>query len=221
MKQQPESNGNRRIDQGDPTFPAQIQRHLGSRCPKSLTILGNENILKHKKLALLCSIKCPGDLILQTFDLMQMLRDSGIVVISGFHSPMEKECLRILLKGKQPIIVSLPRSIETVRIPSQYRKPLADGRLLILSCMDSRQKRITTETAIVNNRFISALSEAILVPYAAPSGKTEALCSELASWGKKLYTVQNQQNHKLIQIGAAPLPDPDSLEWRESSKPTK
>jgi len=28
------------------------------------------------------------------------MRDEGVTVISGFHSPIEKECLRILLRGK-------------------------------------------------------------------------------------------------------------------------
>lgn len=55
------------------------------------------------KLALFCSIKCPGKLILNTYDLAKKLRQEGITVISGFHSPMEKECLRILLRSQNPV----------------------------------------------------------------------------------------------------------------------
>lgn len=52
-------------------------------------MLGDLNILNQQSLALFCSVKCPGNLILQTYDLAQRLRKSGVTVIGGFHSPME------------------------------------------------------------------------------------------------------------------------------------
>lgn len=48
-------------------------------------------------LVLSCSIKCPGNVILKTYDLAGALCDAGVPVIGGFHAPMEKECLDILL----------------------------------------------------------------------------------------------------------------------------
>lgn len=47
---------------------------------------------------------------------MKLLRDAGVTVIGEFHSPMEKECLNILLRGSQPIIVCPARSLENMRI---------------------------------------------------------------------------------------------------------
>jgi hypothetical protein len=35
-----------------------------------------------------------------------MMRDEGRTLIGGFHSPMEWECLGILLRGRQPVILS-------------------------------------------------------------------------------------------------------------------
>ena len=67
--------------------------------PKSL------KILERRLLGLFCSTKCPGDAILQTYDLVRALRDAGVAVIGGFHSPMEKECLDLLLRGNQPIVI--------------------------------------------------------------------------------------------------------------------
>jgi len=66
----------------------------------SLQEIGNRAILNKEKLALFCSVKCLGDIILKTYDLAKILRDKGIVVISGFRSPMEKECLRIKDSGE-------------------------------------------------------------------------------------------------------------------------
>jgi len=83
-----------------------------------VTVIGNPVILQRNKLALFCSKKCPGNLILKAYDLVHELRESGTTVISGFHTPIEKECLRILLRGDQPIIICPARSIENMRIPS-------------------------------------------------------------------------------------------------------
>jgi len=50
-------------------------------------------------------VQCSGIIILKTFDAIRMLRDKGIVVIGGFHSPMERECLDLLQRGNQPVIL--------------------------------------------------------------------------------------------------------------------
>ncbi len=36
--------------------------------------LGSPEILKKRKIALICSVKCPGSVILHTYDLMRDLR---------------------------------------------------------------------------------------------------------------------------------------------------
>lgn len=43
--------------------------------------------------------KCPGTLILKSYDATRILRVSGRTIVSGFHSPVEKDCLDILLRG--------------------------------------------------------------------------------------------------------------------------
>ena len=84
---------------GDAHWPQQIEKRLGRESPSRLHFLGNLDILQTKPVALFCSVKCPGNLILQTYDLAQKWRDQGVTVISGFHSPMERECLSILLRS--------------------------------------------------------------------------------------------------------------------------
>jgi predicted AAA+ superfamily ATPase len=46
--------------------------------------------------------------VLRTFALA--LREAGIPVIGGFHAPMEKECLDLLLRGTQPVVICPARS---------------------------------------------------------------------------------------------------------------
>ena len=118
----------------------------------------------------------------------QILRNAGMTVISGFHSPMERECLTILLRGAQPVIICPARSINNMRINREYKKPLKDGRLLFLSPFDKNQRRISAKRVHYRNLFVAALSAAVFVAHAGPGSKTEKLCWQIISWKKPIYT---------------------------------
>ncbi len=75
--------------------------------PPETAYAGNLRLLDEPLTALFCSNRCPGDLILKTYDLARAMRDAGVPVVSGFQTPMEKECLRLLLRGSQPVVVAL------------------------------------------------------------------------------------------------------------------
>ena len=112
-----------------------------------------------------------------------------MTVISGFHSPMECECLTILLRGAQPVIVCPARSINNMRINKEYKKPLKNGRLLFLSPFDENQQRISAKRSHYRNLFVAALSAAVfVVAHAGPASKTESFCKEIISWQKPVYT---------------------------------
>ena len=99
------------IPRDDPRYPARLRERLGANAPGHLSALGNLDFLAHPKTALLGSARCPGDAILRAYDQAAKWRDGGRCIISGFHSPVEKECLRILLRGSQPIIICPTRSL--------------------------------------------------------------------------------------------------------------
>jgi len=188
------------IEKGTSLYPSKLQHFLGKQTPRVISTLGNLDILQHKLLGIFCSVKCPGNLIIQTYDFAQSLKGKGITVIGGFHSPIEQECLRILLRGTQPIIISPARSINGMRIKAEYKKSLAEGRLLFLSPFSERQHRVTADTALLRNYFVAALADSTFVAYAAPNSKTERFCQELVTWGKRLYTFDSNVN--LIAMGA-------------------
>ncbi len=121
-----------KIQQGESNYPSFLMTYLSGNAPKDITAIGNLDILKNNTLAVFSSVKCPGTIILKTYDLMKKLREADITVISGFHSAMERECLNILLKGKQPVIICPARSIEGMRIRAEYKKPLK-GREIAFS----------------------------------------------------------------------------------------
>ena len=168
-----------------------------------LWAIGNLEILKERLIGLFCSARCAGDMIVKTYDAVRVLRDAGVPVISGFHSPMEQECLSLLLRGTQPIVICPARSIEGMRIPSDWVKPLADNRLLVLSPFERKHRHITVTLAEQRNRFVAVLASAMFVPYAAPGSKIERLALDLLGCGKKVMTLGFDQGGRLTTAGAA------------------
>ena len=156
--------------------------------------------------------------------LARTLRDAGVTVIGGFHSPMEKECLSLLLRGAQPVIICPARSIERMRIPSAWKTPLAEGRLLLLSPFAEKLRRVTADLAQKRNELVAALADAVFVAHAAPGSKTEHFCHDVLSWSKPLLTLESDENAGLIARGARPVqPENVSGQWVTvtSEAPTK
>ncbi len=192
------------IDRSDVRYPSALGSHLGEQAPECIFALGDLDVLRQKMFALFCSVKCPGDLILQTYDLARQLRDAGIAVISGFHSPMEKECLSLLLKGKQPVIWCPAKRLTANRLPKEYAGPISDGRLLMVSPFGERIKRARQDIARLRNEFVAALADQVFVAYAARGGKTEAFCQKVLGWDKPLLTFKSPSNSSLLAPGAQP-----------------
>jgi predicted Rossmann fold nucleotide-binding protein DprA/Smf involved in DNA uptake len=199
------------ITQVDRTYPPVLKLFLGDHAPEHLFTLGNLDILRQRALALFCSVKCPGNLILQTYDLVRELRDGGIVGISGFHSPMEKECLSLLLRGKQPVIWCPAKRLTVNRLPKEYADPISDSRLLMLSPFGEKVKRARQDIARFRNEFAAALADRVFVVYAAPGGKIENCCKKVLGWGKSLLTFNCPENASLIASGARPYTGLEAL----------
>ena len=184
----------------DLLYPASLTKYLADKAPETITAIGNLDLLLNKTLAVFSSSKCPGSVILKTYDLMKKIcggesQFAGMTVISGFHSQMEQECFNILMKGKRPLIICPARRLEGMRIKPDYKRTIEDGRLLILSPFSEKDKRISSERAAYRNRFVAALADTILIPYAAPKSKTEQLCRELLLWEKPLYTINGESDN--------------------------
>ena len=125
---------------------------------------------------------------------------------------MEHECLSILLRGTQPVIVCPARSIMRMRIRTEFKQSLAQGRLLFVSPFIEKQRRATAQTALYRNQFVAALADYIFVAYAEPSSKTEHFCRQVLKWQKSLYTFEDNANIELLALGAKPVIG-DRVEW--------
>ena len=163
-------------------WPPQLDERLKSGVPSGLWVIGSPGILAERKVGLFCSVRCPGEAAVAAYSTVRRLRDEGVTVISGFHSPVEKECLRILLEGKQPIIVCLARTIGKMRIPSDWQSPVDEGRLLVLSRFERSPRRVDASSARRRNELVAALSDEVLIIHATPGGQIERLCGMVDRW---------------------------------------
>ena len=189
------------IDRTSPRFPRALRTGDGPAIER-LWAIGNLELLERPLLALFCSMQCPGAVIVRSYDVARELRDRGVPVIGGFHSPMEKDCLDILLRGMQPVVICPARGIQRMRVPGVWRPGIAAGRLLLLSPFPARQRRPTQALAEQRNRMVGALAARFLAAHAAPGSKTARLCRELLATGKPGYVVDAQTDRHLLDAGA-------------------
>ena len=195
------------IAQIDLNYPKQLRGYLKAETPEIIWARGNIALLTGQNncgdlWALFCSSKCPAEIILKTHDLAQQFQKSGRPTIGGYHSPVEEECLRVLLRGSQPVIVCPARSIENMRLRTEWKQGLSERRLLILSIFDSKYRRSTADLARKRNAFVAALADKIFIAHASEVGKTLQFAHRVLEWGKPLFTFDTQANKSLFQLGA-------------------
>jgi hypothetical protein len=141
-------SGPRNISRGDRSYPAGLIRRFGADAP-TISVIGPSASLSGPITAFLCSKESPGATILKALDQAVAWRDAGRCVISGFHSPLERECLNILLRGTQPIVKAAARAVRAPRLPAAQRRALNDGRLTIVSPFSAGEMRTTKDRAFV------------------------------------------------------------------------
>ena len=204
---------NSRVYQSDKEFPKQLTAMLGTGAPDFISFSGNYNLINEKKLAVFVSAKCPGSIIFKTYEFVRQLRRHNISFVSGFHSPMEKECMRTLAGGDAGIIWFLAKSLKSFSLHPDFNSLFDSGRLLILSPFSDSVNRIKKETAVYRNLLAAALSDEVFLPFASPEGKMENFCLQLLSFGKSVYTLDTIEAQNIIDRGAQPInvEDVDSL----------
>jgi predicted Rossmann fold nucleotide-binding protein DprA/Smf involved in DNA uptake len=122
---------------------------------------GNQSFFELPKVAFLSSRNISSNSVLKCLDWAVEQRNEGVCVMSGFHSSLEKDVLRLLLKGIQPVVLVLGRSLYT-QIPKNFQKPLDEERLLIISPVAQTIHRHSAQSALIRNRYIMRTANEIV-----------------------------------------------------------
>ena len=123
------------------------------------TYLGNTELLKKRKVGFLASRKISTLSILPTLDwAMQVSKQKDIAIVSGFHSKIERDVLKILLQGECGIIVVLARGMYH-KLPKQYGEAMSQNRLLIISYEKESVIRVSEATAHKRNNYVREIAD--------------------------------------------------------------
>jgi len=201
----------RTLSIGQEQYPDNLLRRMNKKAPQVLWFLGNEALFHRRKLGVVCSVKCPGSIILRTSSLVKNLPGENLAVVSGFHSPLEKECLRIVGRRKLSAIVVVGRSLIGARIPVEWQSSVEHREMLLVSAFKKGSKRLTSPLANKRNELVAAMADTVWIPHAAPASKTELLAWRLLKNGMRVFTLSDDANANLLDNGATPLSDIQEL----------
>jgi hypothetical protein len=140
----------------------------GTAAQPAFHFSGPPNLLDLPATAFFCSTECPGDAVLKAYAWAQRQCDEEAAVISGFHTPVEKDILAILARSGARILWVPARDLPIV-LDETLRQPEEEGRLTILSPFDYKKpSRPTQESASQRNQFILRLTQDRYLAHAAP-----------------------------------------------------
>ncbi len=165
--------------------------------PKEIDHIGNIELLNRSLLAIFSSAKCPASLILNAHDYAKEIRGGEMGVISGFHSPAEREVLEVLLKGKCPIVVVLGRRLKNARIPAAWKTEIEKGRMLVISPFKEYQTYVTKEMSMKRNDLAARIAGRVLIVHISEGGSLQGQVERWKSDGIRVEYLDRLMENKI------------------------
>lgn len=148
--------------------------------------LGNMDLLQQPKIAYFCSRNYAPKAVLASYDWATAQRDS--VIISTFHSPLEKDVLHFLLKNHQSVIYVLPARMYK-RIPKNLQDAMNEQRLLLISFQSENIRMYSQEHSNQAIRYVLDIANEIVFGYIAPDSNNARLSESLRASGEKKISI--------------------------------
>ena len=149
------------------TLPDLYVQRVGPKIATRIIGIGETALIENRLLGLIASRECPGNVLLETLERVPQWVKGGRVIVSGFHSPLEQQVLRSLLRRNGLAIKVLARcfSASGYRLAKEEQDAFANGRLLIISAFGADTPRVTRVSAIKRNELVIALSTEVVTPF--------------------------------------------------------
>jgi predicted Rossmann fold nucleotide-binding protein DprA/Smf involved in DNA uptake len=147
--------------------------------------VGNAILLDRRLTAFFASRQCSGAAIRAAMDWVVEQARSKSPTIGGFHSPLEKSVLEVLLAADVPVVIVIARSVQRARFPSAWRRALQCGTAAVVS-MNSSKQRLTSESAARRNNWVASHATHIVLAHASTAGK---LVRQAGQWEREGHRV--------------------------------
>ena len=161
-------------------LPVTCARRVGAELAARIVGIGETTLLDEPLLGLIASRECPGHVLLETLDQVPRWVKAGRIIVSGFHSPLEQQVLRSLLRRNGRAVRVLARcfSVNGYRLAQEEQDAFANGRLLIISAFGADTPRVTRVSAIKRNELVIALSTEVVTPFISKGSPLDELLAK-------------------------------------------
>lgn len=132
-------------------------------------LFGNKDLLNRELVAFFASRNSPPEAIDLAREWAHEIAQTQKVVISGFHSPIERVVLDILLANGSSVVVTLGRSLYR-KTPAHLQKASDENRLLFMSLRDNSRPSLSNSQQ--RNWLTADLAQEVIF---APFDKTSQL----------------------------------------------
>jgi predicted Rossmann fold nucleotide-binding protein DprA/Smf involved in DNA uptake len=173
--------------------PLRLLPHLAKRLEPGqaahLMGIGNGALLAEPLLGFIASRACPAHVLIETLDRVPQWIAAGRIVVSGFHSPLEQQVLKSLLRREGRAVRVLARGFGDegdYRLAACEREALEAGRMLILTTCPPAVTRITRAMALARNALVLAFASEIHAPHITESSPLAELLEHSRAKNAKL-----------------------------------
>lgn len=153
------------ISRADDEYPRRLKSQLRWDCPPLLYGCGDIGLLADHGLAVVGSRNVNEDIVQYTEGIGRLAASSNRPIVSGGARGVDQSAMRGSLKAGGCGVAVLPNNLERAAMSRQYRGPVMDNRLLLLSPYDPKA-RFFASSAMARNKVIYALGQASLVVHA-------------------------------------------------------
>jgi len=166
---------------------------------KDVFFTGNLDIIKkYPVIGVLASGKAPGPVVWESYQFFYALRDAGVTIAGGWHSPLEKGILDALIEGKANIGFFAAKGLKARGFQQKFKLLDKTSRGLMISPFsDSVTKINGTEGPRLRNELLAAVSDVLLIPYIKAGGKLFQMLKAESAFLNKTFVLNHVENDKL------------------------
>ena len=148
--------------------------------------MGNAALLDGPLTAFFASRTCPGSAIRVAMDWAVAEARSGRTIISGFHSPLERSVLEVLLTARSKVVIALARDVAKARLPGAWREAASRSEIAIVSITQGT-RRLTEDHASERNEWVAAIAARIVIAHAEAGGTLARNVDEWRGAGRAMH----------------------------------
>lgn len=192
-------------------YPESLKKFLGTNTPPVLSLIGNTDLIKKKKVAFSGSRNVSDKGINITEDTVKSLVENDLTIVSGYAKGVDFTAHYTALKSGGSTIIVLPEGINHFRIKKEYKEVWDWDRVLVISEFQPNERWMASR-AMKRNNTIIALSDIIMVIEAGQTGGSLDAGLKTLDMRKPLFVPQYGEvpesaegNITLLNKGASPL----------------